>query len=203
MRFVRVVGNPTLTNIRFARMYLTGITDSIRIQIVQNDIVSNEWFPDFIPPDSIEYISAAVINNHENPDYYSPPGVQGEIDPITNLRQREQSLALKINHLGSSGAPKEFFVAKNLFQQINMIEYKRLKMFIHGGGEDETQFTDGQYQLVLRLGTSYSNTDANYYEIVKTVRKGWDPRNNIDVGMNDLSILRKWREEPTRGGLRR
>ncbi len=196
-RVLRVVGNPTLTNIRFARMYLTGITDSVRIQIVQNDIVSNEWLPDFLP-DSVEYVSAAVINNHENPGYYSPPGVQGEIDPITNLRQREQSLALKINHLGSSGAPKEFFVAKNLFQQINMIEYKRLKMFIHGGGEDETQFTDGQYQLVLRLGTSYSNTDANYYDIVKTIYKGWDARNQIDIAMNDLSILSAWRDDPTR-----
>ncbi|MBL0061802.1 MAG: cell surface protein SprA [bacterium] len=196
-RIRRTVGNPTLTNIRFARMYLTGITDSVRIQIVQNDIVSNEWLPDFLP-DSVEYISAAVINNHENPEYYSPPGVQGEIDPITNLRQREQSLALKINHLGSSGAPKEFFVAKNLFQQINMIEYKRLKMFIHGGGEDETQFEDGKYQLVLRLGTSYSNTDANYYDIVKTIYKGWDPRNQIDIAMNDLSILSAWREDPTR-----
>lgn len=197
---LRTVGNPSLTNIRFARMYMTGRTDSSRIQIVQNDIVSNEWLPQYVNADSTEFVSVAVINNHENPGYESPPGVQGEIDPITNLRQREQSLVLKINELGGAGAPTEFFVAKNLFQQLNMIEYKRLKMFIHGGGIDEALFEDEQYQLVLRLGSSYSNTSDNYYDIVKTIYKGWDARNAIDVAMNDLSILNAWRADSTRAG---
>lgn len=205
----RTVGNPTLTNVRFARMYLTGMEDSTRIQIVQNDIVTNEWLPEYVNADSIEYISVAVINNHETPGYNSPPGVQGEIDPITNLRQREQSLVLKIEELlgpidtlnnPDPAVPSEFFVAKNLYQYINMIEYKRIKMFIHGGGVDEALFEDGRYQLVLRLGASYANTDANYYDIIKTVYKGWDSRNHIDVALNDLSILRAWREDPERPG---
>lgn len=195
----REVGAPSLTNVRWARMYLTGMTRKAKIQIVQNDIVSNEWLPEYVDVDSTEFIAPAVINNHENPGYNSPPGVQGEIDPITNLRQREQSLALKIESLGDgTGSPREFFITKNLYQQINLIEYKRLKMFVHGGGIDEALFEDGQYQLILRLGSSYTNTRTNYYEIVKTIYKGWDARNHIDVGMNDLSILRKLREEAGR-----
>ncbi len=194
----RRVGAASLTNVRWARMYLTGVTRTTRVEIVQNDIVSNEWLPEYVDADSTEFVSTAVINNHENPGYISPPGVQGEIDPITNLRQREQSLVLKIEQLGGSSAPDEFFVSKNLYQQINMIEYKRLKMFIHGGGFDQGLFEDERYQLILRLGTSYTNTNTNYYEIVKTVYKGWDSRNHIDVGMNDLSILRKLREDAGR-----
>ncbi|MBK6767356.1 MAG: cell surface protein SprA [bacterium] len=193
----RDVGAPSLTNVRWARMYVTGMTKRTVLQIVQNDIVSNEWLPEYVDVDSTEFISAAVINNHENPGYLSPPGVQGELDPITNLRQREQSLALKIVELGGSSAPREFFLAKNLYQQINLIEYKRMKMFIHGGGIDDTAYEDGQYQVILRLGSSYTNTRTNYYEIVKTVYRGWDPRNVIDVAMNDLSILRKLREDAT------
>ncbi|MCB9357752.1 MAG: cell surface protein SprA [Calditrichaeota bacterium] len=198
----RDVNNASLTNVRWARMYVTGVTRMTRIEIVQNDIVSNEWLPEYVDVDSTEWVSTAVINNHENPDYTSPPGVQGEEDPITGLRQREQSLVLKIEELDgdidSSGAPDVFFVSKNLYQQINMIEYKRLKMFIHGGGVDEGLFRDEQYQLILRLGTSYTNTNTNYYEISKTIYKGWDNRNHIDVAMNDLSILRKLREDDGR-----
>ncbi|MBK8130908.1 MAG: hypothetical protein IPK53_19025 [bacterium] len=58
---LRTVGNPSLTNIRFARMYMTGRTDSSRIQIVQNDIVSNEWLPQYVNADSTEFVSVAVI----------------------------------------------------------------------------------------------------------------------------------------------
>jgi len=195
---LRTTGAPTMTNIRFARMYLTNCTETTRIQLVQNDIVANEWLPQYVDADSTEFLSVAVINNHENAGYESPPGVQGEIDPITNLRQREQSLVLSINELGGATAPTEFFVAKNLYQQLNLIEYKRLKMFAHGGGIDEALFEDEQYQLILRLGSSYSNTNSNYYDIVKTIYKGWDPRNTIDVAMNDLSILNAWRQDSLR-----
>jgi len=199
-RVLRVVGSPTLTNVQFARMYMTGMAQQTRIQIVQNDIVTNEWLPEYVDADSTDFVSVAVINNHENPEYYSPPGVAGEIDPITNLRQREQSLVLKINDLNGNpnSLNNQFFVAKNLFQQLNMIEYKRLKMFVHGGGGDEASFRDDKYQLILRIGTSFSNTEQNYYDIVKTIYKGWDVRNQIDVAMNDLSILSAWRQDSTR-----
>ncbi|MCC6476933.1 cell surface protein SprA, partial [bacterium] len=199
----KVVGSPSLTNVRWARMWLTGITDSMRIQIVQNDIVSNEWLPEYVDQDSVEFVSVAVINNHENPGYESPPGVSGEIDPITQLRQREQSLVLHINDLqgpvdtsqGPQAIPSEFFVSKNLYQEISLVEYRRLKMFVHGGGIDEGAFpSNGQYQLILRLGQSYSNTEANYYDIVKTIMPGWDSRNAIDLAMNDLSLLKTFRE---------
>lgn len=195
----RKVNNADLTSVRWARLYLTGFTETVKVEMVQMDIVSNEWLPVYSANDSTDYIQPAVVNTHENPGYDPPPGVQGEIDPITNLRQREQSLVLKINALSNEtgGAPSMFFVAKNLFQQYNLLEYKRLKMFVHGGGipaEMTHAFPDEKYQIVLRMGQNYSNTDDNYYEIITTVKQGWHPDNHIDVTLNELALL-----HPARG----
>jgi cell surface protein SprA len=198
------VGAADLANVRWARVYVTGIRDTTRftkIELVQMDIVSNEWLSAITPSDSTEYVSTAVINTHENPGYNSPPGVEGEVDPITNLRQREQSLVLKINDLynygpnippSPTGVPREFFVAKNLYQETNLTEYKRLKMFVHGGDTLEIRdphFHAEEFQLILRFGLNYSDLNNNYYDIVETVQPGWSPENVIDVALNDLSQL--------------
>ncbi len=191
---VDTIGSANKTSVRWARMYMTGVSRKTKIQLVQNDIVSNEWLAQFIGADSTEYITSAVINSHENPGYRSPPGVEGEIDPITQLRQREQSLVLKINQLGGitaegRNAPDSFFVAKNLYENINLLEYKKLKMFVHGGGEEPILFPDNKYQLTLRFGQNYTNLNTNFYDVVLTVHPDWDPRNEIDLAMNDLSQL--------------
>ncbi|MBI5060319.1 cell surface protein SprA [candidate division KSB1 bacterium] len=191
------VGGPDLTNIRWARVYLTGCTRKTEIEMVQMDIVSNEWLPPSGRLDSTEQrVSAAVINTHENPGYISPPGVSGAEDPITKLVQREQSLVLKINRLGDRGSNqtdslggREFFIAKNLGQDLNLLEYKRLKMFVHGGGINTSAFDPRRYQLALRLGLNFNQIERDYYEIVLNVKPDWDPENNIDVAMNELSRL--------------
>jgi len=191
-RVRRTLGGADLTNIRWARLYLTGFSQPDSIQIIQMDIVANEWLPVITTADTTQYVSSAVINSHENPGYISPPGVEGEVDPITQLRQREQSLVLKINELDNDTAsttPSGFFVAKNLFQEYNLLEYKRLKMFVHGGDSLEgARFADETFQLIFRLAQN-SDINANYYDIITTVRPGWDPANHIDVAMNDLSMM--------------
>lgn len=194
---VQRVNDPSLTNIMWARLYMTGFEDSTRIEIVQMDIVSNEWLAETTTNDSTEYITPAVINTHENPGYDSPPGVRGELDPITRLRQREQSLVLQINELSnvSDVVPNEFFISKNLYQQINMLEYKKLKMFIHGGGIDENAFPEETYELILRLGRNYNNISTNYYEIIKPVKRGWHPNNEIDLTLNEISFLHSLRDQ--------
>lgn len=197
----REYGNADLTNVRWARMYLTGAAQPLAIEMVQADIVSNEWLPVVNRNDSSEYVSPAVVNTHENPGYESPPGVEGEMDPITNLRQREQSLVLKVNELNNldgDSIPSEFFVAKNLYQAYSLLEYKRLKMFVHGGGipgEELSPFVDGKYQLILRLGRNYDFIGENYYEIITGIRPGWHETNRIDVTLNELSQLQTLRRE--------
>ncbi|MBU0692177.1 cell surface protein SprA [bacterium] len=186
-----IVGQPSMSDIRWARVYMTGMSRRTRLRIVQMDLVSNEWLPE----DDTENITITVINNHENPGYESPPGVQGEIDPITNLRQREQSLVLQLNNLR-----EPYFIAKNLYQDVNLIQYQRMKMFIHGGGinDNETNsphFKDNTYEVVLRLGKSYGNIHNDYYEIIQTIKPGWAPDyNTIDIALDSLSHLHIYRE---------
>jgi cell surface protein SprA len=192
-RVRRTVGNADLANVRWARLIMTGVTRPTEIEMVQMDIVSNEWLAMTSPTDSTEYVSTAVINSHENPGYKSPPGVEGEEDPITKVRLREQSLVLKINNLdtvASTPAPQQFFVAKNLYQETNLLEYKRMKMFVHGGDSlGAAHFPDSSFQVILRLGQTINDINGNYYEIITTVSPGWDVHNFIDIALNDLSKL--------------
>lgn len=200
-RIRKEVGNPRLDNVKWARIYLTGFSHPDRftkIEMVEMDIVSNEWLAAITSSDTTEYVSTAVINTHENfPGYETPPGVSPDRDPISGVLEREQSLVLKINDLNNipnDRIPSEFFVEKNLFQALNMTEYKRLKMFVHGGDSLKARhFQDEKYQLILRFGRTYSDIANNYYDILETVRPDWDPQNVIDIAINDLSNLNRQR----------
>ena len=193
----RKVGAADLAQVQWARVYLTGFTVATTIEIVQMDIVGNEWQAPPTLLDTTEWVRAAVINTHENPGYQSPPGVEGEVDPITNLRQREQSLVLKIVGLdvdSISPAPDEFFIAKNLYQEYNLLEYKRMKMFVHGGDSlAAMHFRPDHYQLVLRLGQNYSDINNNFYDVITDVKPGWDPENQIDISLGDLADMNRLR----------
>ena len=145
-------------------------------------------------------MTVSVVNTHDNPEYYEPPGVEGEIDPIQKIRSKEQSLSIRINNLEpgvSAITEKQFYEPKDL------INYKRLKMFVNGGGiaadtsafrefaddftpemEDST-FTS-TVEFFLRWGSDTRN--ENYYEVRIPVRPGWD--NNIEVDFEDLSRLK-------------
>ncbi len=196
------VGDPTFTQIRFARIWLTGVQSPVKtLKLVQLDIVGNEW-QQVYDADSTERVGIAVINNHESPGYVSPPGVQGEIDPISRVRSKEQSLVLEIHELFNnplSPELREGWVAKNLYTHLNLLEYRRLKMFVHGGGVDAADFADadGQLQLILRLGYNYSNINDSYYEIIKTVSTGWAESNVIDIALNELTRLKTLRDADT------
>jgi len=194
--YSRKIGNPTMTQIRSARLYLTGMSGEKRVEIVQLDIVGNEWQQIF-RGDSVERVSVAVINNHENPGYVSPPGVQGEVDPISGVRTKEQSLALKIDQLHNNPLEPyrgEGWLAKNLYTNINLLEYRRLKMFTHGGGVDPAIFPEDKLELVLRLGQNYSDIFNNYYDIIKEVSPNWASSNTIDIALNDLTKLKTLRD---------
>ncbi len=200
--YSNTVGNPSFTQIRFVRAYLTGCSGdrngNKNIKIVQLDIVGNEWQQVF-PVDSVERVSVAIINNHENPGYISPPGVQGEIDPISGVRSKEQSLVLEVHEAKAYLDPvlDGGWIAKNLYTSINLLEYRRLKMFIHGGGTDYTTFPQGRLELIFRLGYSYADVFDNYYEINKIVYPGWAESNTIDIALNDLTRLKTLRDADT------
>jgi len=202
----KIVGNPDWSDIRFARIWIDDVDINdlgdkklTSLEIAEINLVGNEWkFAGVADTDSTEFdmgeeetFSIEVINTHENSDIYTQPqGVEGVIDPVQKIRSREQSLVLKMNNL----MPGETAIAqKTLYSDETLLNYKNLKMFVHGGdGLDHSlniNMADGDtLDFFLRLGSG--NNNENYYEIRMPVYDNWDARNEIEVDFEDFSRLK-------------
>ena len=196
------VGNPSMTLINYVRVWVDGFSDSTDhydVSLATLEIVGNEWeaVHNTVDGDTTnERLSVEVINTYDNPSYRPPPGVAGYVDPITNIVSQEQSLMLKINDL-----PKDSLglAVHTLYDSQDYLEYKKLKMFVHGGGLDTTNTeemfnvgTNGIW-MYFRFGT---DTTYNYYEYRQRVWGGWDPDNNIEITLADLTQLKTDRPNP-------
>jgi cell surface protein SprA len=189
------VGAPIWTQIEYARIWFSGFSQECRVSIATMELVGNDW-KEIIPTDSggvRDYVSVAVVNTHENPGYYSPPGVFGEVDPITDVRAKEQSLSMLVH-----GLPPEnpIWVTRTLYQNLSLIEYKKLKMFVHGGGHQMATFPDDQIEFMFKF-VSGNDTTNNYYQYIETLQPGWHPDNEIIIDFNALTSLKLSRPPDT------
>ena len=192
-----VVGNPD-TNFReifFTRLWVNDLPEDNQthlIQIATFEFVGNEWeeigvaaddTSPFVKDDSL--FSIAVYNTEENaeevengPEAYRPPqGVEGIVDRITKARSKEQSLVMQLGLL-EPGARAE--ASKQLYEKLNLIHYKKLKMFVHG----DRKLTDSD-SLVFYL--RFGPTESIYYEIGGIVHSGWADNNHINVVLDELA----------------
>lgn len=199
----KVVGNPDWSRVEFARIWVDSIDTFASLSIAEINLAGNEWKlrgvknageTEYNTDD--ETMTTAVINTHDNPEYESPPGVEGVIDPIQKIRSKEQSLVIQLNEPGL-GPNASAIAEKQFYQAETLINYKRLKMFVHGGDEFnnfivdgvETDFPDdGSVEFFLRWGSDTQN--EHYYEVRLPVYAGWDERNNIDIAFEDLSQMK-------------
>jgi hypothetical protein len=195
------VGDPSLSSIEYARIWFTGLTSTDysrppSVMIAQMDIVGNEWREETASDQqnrTYEPVSVAVINSYDNPgEYEPPPGVSGERDPVTNLATREQSLVMRINRLstGETGA-----IVKKLPQRqdMDLLEYRTMKMFVHGGGPGG-QLTDRfgrqlDLEFFFRFGTDLSAGNPKYYEYSQRLRPSW-LGNEIQIDFDRLAQLK-------------
>ncbi|MCK4822112.1 cell surface protein SprA, partial [bacterium] len=145
----------------------------------------------------------SVVNLEENGSssqgktpYVLPPGVKQDLDNTSPIQRRnnEQSMVLKVDNLEDGDARAAF---KNV--GLDLINYGRLKMFIHA--ESDEQFTD-TVKAFIRLGTDFIE---NYYEIevplILTPHGSKDPHviwpieNEIDVAFDELYALKSIRNK--------
>jgi hypothetical protein len=192
----KLYGNPdtTFQQVFYVRLWMNdlpptgGQYDSL--QIAAFDFVGNEWEevgwsakPDD-PVSPIENKFGITVYNtdeHSGPpiNYTSPPGVTGIRDRITQAVSKEQSLAMRFIDF-RPGAKAE---ARRLYsrQKLNLINYDRLKMFVHG---DTRLKADGSDNVVfyIRMGAS----DQVYYEYRLKVRPGWE-LNDLVIDFEELS----------------
>ncbi|MCF6239084.1 MAG: cell surface protein SprA, partial [Candidatus Marinimicrobia bacterium] len=204
------------SQIKFARLWMDEIpAGGAALQIATVDIVGNDWqergiyskydgFENVVNDSLHGTINVMVINTEDNPGRYNaeavpgsysapPAGVQGILDPITQLRSKEQSLVIRADDLEpgySVVADKQFRGAKAK----DFIRYNPMKMFVHGwdrsrGGSYESGFSN--YELEneseLEFFFRFGETDNDYYEIRRPIYPGWDERNHLEVNLADLA----------------
>ncbi len=173
----KVVGDiQDFRSIRFLRMFMQGFEDPMVLRFATLELVRGEWRKyrydlfedgDYIPNDlqTLTTFDISTVNVEENGiqrepvPYVIPPGIEREINlGTTNLiRLNEQSMVLKVCNLVDGDARAGYKTT-----DLDLRQYKRLKMFIHAEkvwADQELEY--GDLTVFVRLGSDFTQ---NYYE---------------------------------------
>ena len=207
--------NPEIINdisgfksIRYVRIFLTDWQEPVILRFIDMQLVGSRWrkyernlpisnskVDPEKPPAEFDITSVNIEENGKAGDgsipYVLPPGTVRDRYPTSLVIQEgnEQSLQLCVEEL-----PKEEGVAiyKNI--QLDVINYKGLRMFIHTQS-DNSRTND--LQAVFRIGTDF---EENYYEIswnLQVTPEGsidkrtiWPEDNVLDITFDQLSTVK-------------
>jgi len=193
-QFTRTINNPSLTNIQYIRVYLKGVTQAVRLGMVDFNLVGNQWFK----PDKVDTTyNITTVSIEENPQIYESP-VPGDILRQTvrnitgvNTKSNEQSLSLEVNSL--SGGQMKFAVKDLLSQTLDVFNYKSMKMFVNGDPSfNYTSESVYDVTMIIRFGSDTNN----YYEyrapVHPDVRPGqpWNNLNEVTINFGDLTSIK-------------
>ena len=158
-------------SIRFIRMFFNGFENEVICRFASMELVRGEWRrylnnlsdnEDQLD-DNNTIFDISVINIEENGfrepiNYVLPEGVEREVlTGATSLQeQNEQSMVLKVIDLENGDSKAAF---KNV--NMDMRNYKRIKMYVHAEAINEETLDDGDVAVFLRIGSDYTN---NFYE---------------------------------------
>jgi cell surface protein SprA len=159
--------------IRFLRMYLSDFEVDTFLRFGALDLVRGDYrrFTASLDEDDpnvdndpttfeLEAVNIESNDAREPIPYRLPPGVVREElrTQNQNIRQNEQSLALRVDQL-EPGDRRAVF--KNI--RIDMRQYEDLRMFVHAEQlVNGTPINDGDLEAFIRLGVDFTE---NYYEI--------------------------------------
>lgn len=166
-----------LRSIRFIRMYMTGFDQPVVMRFATLDLIRGDWRrynltlqdngdDPLTGGDELTQFDVNTVNIEENANkvpigYVTPPGVVREQlnNNNTVLRQNEQSLAMSICDLESGDSRGVF---KNI--DIDLRQYKKLKMFVHAESlvGQSNLLGDQQAVAFLRIGNDFTQ---NYYQV--------------------------------------
>ena len=170
-----VGGISDIRSVRFARMYMTGFNKRTVLRFGSLDLVRSDWrrFTQDLDNDNTNNspnaeftvgIVGEIENGGTNGGYVVPPGVFREelLNQNNVIRQNEQSLVLETCELEPTDS-------RGVFKNINldMRQYKRVRMFIHAEPIDPNMLSDGELIGFVRLGNDFSD---NFYQIEVPLR---------------------------------
>ena len=189
-------------SIRFIRMYLNDFSNNTIFRFGSLDLVRSDWRKYLLTLDQ------ELDNNNDNTDfstgtigiqeneesYVSPPGVEREQFNNNNtiVRQNEQSLVLNICDLEPEDSRG---VYKNL--NVDMRQFKRMRMFIHAEDGSSPGLTDGDVVGFVRIGNDLTE---NYYQIEIPLKESssatlnpqsvWPEVNEINLPISALETIK-------------
>jgi hypothetical protein len=183
-------------NVEALRLWMDGVAQESQVWIAKIEMVGNDWLERGIAihedssyvnnEQTLETYAIKVLNTEENPNYTPPEGVQGEYDKINRIRSKEQSLAFELFRNGPGLKPEEkCMVEKELMEQMSLINYNKLKVFVHG--PDDVLEADSLYYF-LKFGRTNSDRE-HMYEVQRLVKPNWQ---EIKVDLNFLTELKKY-----------
>ncbi|MDQ3019064.1 MAG: cell surface protein SprA [Bacteroidota bacterium] len=200
--YTKAYGNATFTNIRFARMWMTGIKDTVRLEMYDLNLTGNQW----IKKDKTDTTyNITVVSIEENPQEYSSP-VQGDVLRQTirgqnniDTKSNEQSLSLEVFNL-TNGVRK---IARKDFSSIplDLFNYRSMKLFVNGDPSfNYSNSTTYDAKMVIRFG----NDSNNYYEYtapihpdVRAPGNNWNTLNDVTIDFADLTAIKLARDSST------
>ncbi len=180
------VGAPDLRNARALRLTFTGVDETTEFEFAQLEVVGSTFLErgvvaeDGTPIAGLDSDSLRIsaINDIENPDYESPPGViaqQERADEIAGLASliREQSLELSYSGLpaGARGA-----IYRPLFDRESYIDYEGMRIWVQG--RDVEGSTQPDFFVAFGIDT------LNVYEYVAPL-----PEHDWEEHVIDLSVF--------------
>jgi cell surface protein SprA len=163
----QVGGISDFRSIRFMRLYLKEFTQNTVFRFGTLDLVRSDWRRYQLSLDDDANndadgtaFSVGIIGIQENDgNYVSPPGVEREElnNNNTIVRQNEQSLVVNTCKLEPEDSRA---VYKNI--NVDMRQYKKLRMFIHAEEGTSPGLADGDAVGFIRMGNDFTQ---NYYQI--------------------------------------
>jgi cell surface protein SprA len=219
-KFSKTVGTPNLVNVRHVRLYLTEWSAPVVLRMARMQYVGNQWRKltqalneegfDEVPESEVADFTVSVVGIEENSTptsggspYVVPPGFNRDRDNTTALNRRinEQSLQICVEDLEDKDAR-----AVSKLDNKNLVNYGRIKMFLHAESYKGGAVKDDQVKAFLRLMT---DSDGQYYEIEVDLkitesdltgatgniqRLVWPEDNEIDVSLKELIGLKSERD---------
>lgn len=214
----RRIGTPTLENVEYIRVWLSGFQHStdVLVRIADFSIVGNQWL-EYTRNDSV--LKTSVVNVEDNPEYSIPPGVVREKDktkPDQNVQFNEQALALIVTDMPDARNQQDSakYQAVRYFtspmKPLDVLNYKQMKMFVHG--EQYNAVTRNGFRFIDSLNYDadfyirFGNDANNYYEYRAPLRPAgssitpeqqWPKENFVTIDFAELTSLKQGRDSAT------
>jgi cell surface protein SprA len=190
----QMLGDSTLANftsINYARLWLTGCSEPYQLAIATLELVGNKWqeleiaIPegDVLRPD--EKFEIAVKNTQDNANYEPPPGVAGNLNRDTGIREKEQSLVLAYQNMAAAHVGG---AAWKLYESEDYTQYGKLKMYVHGDSSAASGIPDGRVTFFMRMSSDYNAT--SFYEYHTALQPGWARGNWVEIDFARLTELK-------------